>query len=217
MATSLARTFGTVPVSKFFLTDELRELRAPEARLALLRRKKELTRLRRGLYLVTPQEGGQEYSRELIANHLYGPSYVSFESILSAEGLIPERVVEVRSACMGRSRSFTNETGRYTFTHLPLPYYAVGTRSVRTPGGLYYLAATPEKALCDLIVTTAHLRLQSERALRAYLDEDLRLDDELLAGMNPYIVREAATTAHKKNRILHLLAQFLETASGRKC
>ncbi len=203
------RTGAPIPVSKFFLADEMREYRSPGARLTLLLQKGELMRLRRDLYMVLPPDGSPPYSRELIANHLYGPSYVSFESVLAANGLIPERVEEIRSACMGRSRVYTNDTGRYRYTHLPPPYYAVGTRSVRTESGLYYLAATPEKALCDLIVTSPRLRLQSVRALQTYLEDDLRLDEELLAQFNIDIIRECAATAHKKKNILQLLTQFL--------
>ncbi len=209
MPFSLNKTFGCVPVSKGLLADEIGAYRAPGAHLARLRRKGELTHLRRDLYMVMPPEGEGGYSRELIANHLYAPSYVSFESVLAAEGFIPERAEEVRSACMGRSRCCTNATGRYRYTHLPLPYYAVGTRSVRTEGGLYYLAATPEKALCDLIVTTPRLRLQSTRALQVYLAEDLRMDEELFAQLDAGIIRECAATAHKKKPVLQLLTQLL--------
>ncbi len=209
MRDSLSKMFGPVPVSRGLITDEMKDYRAPGERLSLLRRKGELTRLKQGLYLALPQDGTAPYSRELIANHLYSPSYVSFESVLSTEGLIPERVEEVHSACMGRSRSYTNSTGRYRYTHLPLPYFAIGTRSVRTEGGLYYMAATPEKALCDLIVATPRLRLQSARALRCYLAEDLRLDEELFSRFNPDIIHQCATAAHKKSSILQLLEQLL--------
>ncbi len=209
MPSSLNSTFGSVPVSKGLLTDEIGAFRAPGAHLANLCRKGNLIHLRRDLYMVTPQEGEGGYSRELIANHLYAPSYVSFESVLAAEGLIPERVEEVCSACMGRSRGFSNATGRYRYTHLPLPYYAVGTRSVRTEAGLFYLAATPEKALCDLIVTTPRLRLQSSRALQTYLTDDLRIDEGHIAQLSPDIIRECAATAHKKKAILQFLIQLL--------
>ncbi len=212
---SFARTspLRTVPVSKFFLADELKGYRAPGAHLARMQQRGELTRLRRDLYMLLPQDGDTPYSRELIANHLYSPSYVSFESVLADAGLIPERVEEVHSACMGRSRHFRNDTGRYRYTHLPLPYYAIGTRSVRTEAGLYYLAATPEKALCDLIVVTPRLRLQSERALRVYLADDLRVDEERLSRLDPAIIGECAAAAHKKTSILQMLEGLIRQSA----
>ncbi len=42
--------------------------------------------------MVAPELSGQTLSRELISNHMYGPSYVSFKSALSYHGIIPERV-----------------------------------------------------------------------------------------------------------------------------
>lgn len=66
---------------------------------------------------------------ELIANHLYEPS--------------------VRSACLGRSREFRNETGCYTYTSISGAYFPIGVTTGRTPEGYGYRVACPEKALCD--------------------------------------------------------------------
>ena len=111
--------------------------------------------MRRNLYLCSPES----YSRELIANRLLAPSYVSYETVLSACGIIPERVYAVRSSCLARSRSFDNATGHYEYICVPGAYYPEGVTINRTPDGLAYLAARPEKAICDLILATSRLRL----------------------------------------------------------
>ena len=72
--------------------------------------------LRREIYLCLPEEGEGTYSRELVANHLLHSSYVSYETVLSRAGVIPERVALLKSSCMKRSKVFDNATGRYEYT-----------------------------------------------------------------------------------------------------
>ena len=52
-----------------------------------------IIRLKNGLYVVNAEESGQPLCLELIANHLYGPSYVSRHTALRYYGLIPEHVL----------------------------------------------------------------------------------------------------------------------------
>lgn len=54
--------------------------------------------------------------RELIANHLYGPSYVSMSWALRWHGLIPERVHLIQSLTTKHSRKFTNSLGEFHMT-----------------------------------------------------------------------------------------------------
>lgn len=43
----------------------------------------QLIRLKKGLFVASPDIHRMTISKELIANHLYGPSYISFENALS--------------------------------------------------------------------------------------------------------------------------------------
>ncbi len=65
-----------------------------------------IKKLRRGYYLFadTPLD---EPALSLIANRLYAPSYVSFESALSRHGLIPEGVYAVTSASTRKTAVFS--------------------------------------------------------------------------------------------------------------
>ncbi len=49
----------------------------------------------------------QPYSREILANLIYGPSCISLEYALQYYGMIPERVEAVTSVTVGRSRKFS--------------------------------------------------------------------------------------------------------------
>ena len=205
MRSTLEKQFGSVPVTSSELKLALQEYRAPLARIAMHQRRGEIIPLRRNLYLCSPES----YSRELIANRLLAPSYVSYETVLSACGIIPERVYAVRSSCLARSRSFDNETGHYEYTCVPRNYYPEGVTINRTPDGLAYLAARPEKAICDLILATAGLRLQSAKAVREYLECYLRADMEVVASWDADLVHTLAGLTEKKKNDLLNLERFL--------
>src|SRR5450830_1140149 len=65
-------------------------------------------------------------SLPLVANVLFGPSYVSLDFALSWHALIPEGVVEVSSVTPRRTREFVTPVGRFSYTHLPLAVYGMG-------------------------------------------------------------------------------------------
>lgn len=158
--------------------------------------------LRRGLYVCRAED--VLISEGQIANQIVSPSYVSYETALSWHGIIPERVAVVRSACTARSKEFWNATGRYTYTQVAPGYFELG-QTTQGHGADAYVIARPEKALCDLILATPRLRLQSPRAARAYAEYYLRADMEELAGWDADLIHACALAANKKdNDLLHL-------------
>lgn len=203
MPQTLHQIFGSKPVSTSLLSRELTDFQSPRAHLAVLVRRGDLTHLRRGLYLC--RETKNNISEAQIANALVSPSYISYETALSWLGIIPEHVHTIKSACPGRSRSFENSTGRYTYTQLPLEYFQLGQSVGYTSDGVAYCMASAEKALCDLVLSTPRLRLQSPRAAHIYLEEFLRADEDALSSLNPNLFHTLALAAHKKqNDLLHL-------------
>lgn len=205
MRGNLGKRFGCVPVTAGVLKNALSRYKAPQASLMLRERQGELVSLRRNLYLCTPDD----YSQELIANHLLAPSYVSYESVLSRHGIIPERVYTVRSSCLVRGREFENATGKYEYIRVPRAYYPEGVTLSRTPQGHAYMEARPEKALCDLILATPGLRIQSVRMVREYLEDYLRADMESVAGWDVDLVHRLAELTNKKKNDLFQLEKML--------
>lgn len=114
-------------------------------KISLLQREGVILNLRREIYLCLPEEGEGTYSRELVANHLLHSSYVSYETVLSRAGVIPERVVLLKFSCMKRSKVFDNATGRYEYIQAPEAYFPIGLTRQKTEEGYFYLTATPEK------------------------------------------------------------------------
>ncbi|MDR1517406.1 MAG: hypothetical protein LBS52_04805, partial [Dysgonamonadaceae bacterium] len=65
-----------------------------------------------------------------------------------------------------------NAVGNFEYITVPQDYYSIGISQQTVNNEYTYLLATPEKALCDLILATPNLRLQSVKAMQIYLEED---------------------------------------------
>ena len=87
----------------------------------------------------------------------------------------------------------------------------MGVTMQRTEQGYCYLSATPEKALCDLVLSSAGVRLQSLRAAGVYLDEYLRMDEEARLRLNPAIIAACAEVTTKKAADLRNIADLLSS------
>ncbi len=199
------KNFGIVPIEYGVLVAALSGYRSPKDKIALLERNGSIIRLKKGLYVVSAEESQQMLSRELVANHLYGPSYVSLESALSFYGLIPEKVYSVRSVTPKRARYFSNPIGNFEYVTIPHEYYPIGIRQEIENEKFAYLIATPEKALCDLIVCTRNFRIQSVRAMREFLEEDMRIDLSVQPKYNTGIIKSCMEAGVKKTEFTHLL------------
>ena len=131
------------------------------------------------------------------------------ETALSHWGLIPEKVFEITSATVGRSETFDTPTGRFSYAHLPIPYYSFGQQSVRIAENQVALVANAEKALCDKIVTSSGLLFRSILQLKDWLIEDMRMEKDVLRNLQPRIIHSWLTQAPKK-QALRLLIKIIE-------
>ena len=199
-----------IPVDYAVLRSLFADYHSPRNKIANIEQAGKIIRLKRGMYVVSPEVSKQLLSVELIANHIYGPSYVSMESALRYYGLIPEQVYTVRSLTVNRSKSFENSIANFEYITTNNTYYAIGIKQEIIENRYTFLIATPEKALCDMITATPHLRIQSEKALVAYLKEDLRFDMSGLEMMDSNIVRECLEVG-KKKEALQILLNYLES------
>ncbi|MBI4056653.1 MAG: type IV toxin-antitoxin system AbiEi family antitoxin domain-containing protein [Elusimicrobia bacterium] len=104
-----------------------------------------ISRLRNGLYILK----WTSLDPLLIANHLYRPSYLSYETALSYHNLIPEAVYAIVSATSRRSHEF--EVNNQAFIYHAIKRHAfTGYKGVKL-GPDIVLMADPEKALCDYL------------------------------------------------------------------
>ncbi|MDR1199834.1 MAG: hypothetical protein LBK94_12630 [Prevotellaceae bacterium] len=180
-------------------------LKFPENKLVDLERRGFIIKIKRSLYVVSGKIHNQEISSELVANHLYGPSYVSLESALAYYGLIPERVYSMRSVCIKMHKNYDTPLGQFEYVKMPVQYFQVGINQEFIDKSYYFLIASPEKALCDLILATPSLRLQSMKAMNEYLEEDLRFEMSALTSFNVHIIEECIKYGRKKTELSQLL------------
>ncbi len=198
--------FGNIPINYATLAAGLDGYLSPRDKVAALEKKQMLIRLKKGLFVVAPEVSKIAISRELIANHLYGPSYISLESALSYYNLIPERVYAVRSVTAKRAKKYSTPLGVFDYRTVPESYFSIGIKQEHTDNNSIFLIASPEKALCDLILITSGLRLQSVKAMRTYLEENLRIDLIEKGAWDTEIIEECIAIGKKKMELKHLLA-----------
>ncbi len=131
------------------LLDCLKDYARPRDKISDLLRKRSIIRIKKGLYIFGDEYRRKPYSREILANLIYGPSYISLDNALQHHGLIPERVEAVTSVTTGRSRKFSTPVGLFTYRMIPLNAFRFGMDRVEMSDGRAFLMATPEKALAD--------------------------------------------------------------------
>ena len=142
------RQLGNIPVTTSVLESLFPHIRGGSQKLRLLERDKQIIRLKKGLYVCSPEITGKTLSTELIANHLYAPSYVSMSSALRYYGLIPEEVYTKQSMTLKYAKNFDTPFGRFEYTHISKSAFSVGLTSIKK-NDYAFVMATPEKALCD--------------------------------------------------------------------
>jgi hypothetical protein len=197
--------FGEQPLTKQVLLYLLRDYKRPWDKISELVKQGKLVLVKRGLYIPGPGMKIAPPESFLLANHILGPSYVSMETALSHWGFIPERVYEISSATILRSKVFKTTAGRFSYSRVPLPYYAFGIQSVALTKKQTALIASPEKALCDKIITTAGLLLRSSREVMDLLTQDLRIEKEMLSRLDIREIKKWIAEAPKKNTIIMLV------------
>ncbi|MDO9154265.1 MAG: hypothetical protein Q7U47_11310, partial [Paludibacter sp.] len=190
-----------LPISTQALLPLLMEYKRPYDKIEQLVNAGYLYQLKRGLYVAGPKIKTPHPELFLIANHLYGPSYVTAESALSYWGLIPEKVTRVNSVTTRKSKVFKTALGDFYYHHVPQMAYFIGLCQVKFSNHQTVIMASPEKALCDLIIQTRGLHLRSVRQTIRFLEEDLRLDMNALQTMNANMIADCVTSCPKSNSL----------------
>jgi len=180
----------------------LKEYQRPNDKINHLKAQGYLESIKKGLYFAGPQLTDIKPDRMLVANHILGPSYVSLESALSFYGFIPERVYEVSSMTTKAPRSFDTKLGRFTYYRLPLPYYSFGLRMIHLPSEQHAVIASPEKALCDKIISTAGILFRSTKNAYGFFVESMRIDEAALKGLDTEMMKKWLSDSPKRESLL---------------
>ncbi|MBR5569135.1 MAG: hypothetical protein IKW27_10425 [Bacteroidales bacterium] len=198
------REIGVIPVTTSIIESFYPDLKSAEKKVVWLEKNGYIIRLKRGLYVVNPEYTGKRLSNELIANHLYAPSYVSMSTALRYYGLIPEAVYVNQSMTVKHSRSFQTPIGNYDYKCVSREAFAVGVRTERV-ADYAFLIASPEKALCDLIANSSKVNLRYMKDVENYLENDIRMDMDEFLKFDPSVLEEYIKVGKKADSIATLL------------
>jgi len=203
--TQAIQQYASTPLPHHLMTWLLRDYDQPNDKIHNLLKDETLLQVKRGLYVAGPKVTSIKPTAFVLANHIAGPSYISLESALSHHGFIPERVYETTSVTTKASRTFSTPLGVYSYTRLPLPYYSYGIESLEIDRQQRALIATPEKALFDKIVTTAGVIFRSKASVLSYMEDDLRIDIDMLKTLDLSTMESWISTAPKKESLAMLI------------
>lgn len=200
----------SIPYEEFdyqTLLDAVRGYARPRMKISAMLAKGDIIRVKKGLYILGEPLRRRPFCRELLANLIYGPSYISLEYALHYHGLTPERVEAVTSVTCGRSRTFATPVGTFSYRMIPLEAFRTGMDRAELDDGRSFLVAIPEKALADRIVADRGAGISTQKELHEYLLSSLRIDPAGLRELDPVRVAEVAR-AYRSRRV-KLLADLI--------
>lgn len=205
-----ARLLNSIPYEEFdyqTLLDAVHEYARPRMKISAMLAKGDIIRIKKGLYILGESLRRRPFCRELLANLIYGPSYISLEYALHYHGLTPERAETLTSVTCGRSRTFDTPVGTFSYRMIPLEAFRTGMDRVELDDGRSFLIAVPEKALADRIVADRGAGIATQKELHDYLLSSLRIDPGMLRELDP--ARLAEIAQHYRSRRVKLLADLV--------
>ena len=200
----LIRNFGNIPITSSIIESLYSDLKSTDKKVLRLEKQGYIIRLKRGLYVLNPEYSGVTLSTELIANHLYAPSYISMSTALRYYGLIPETVYTNQSMTIKCAREFRTPIGNFDYKYISKQAFYVGIRSVNNDG-YAFIIASPEKALCDLVANSTKVNLRYQKEVEIYLEEDIRMDMDEFFKLDASIFEEYIKVGKKADSIKTIL------------
>jgi len=201
----------SIPYEEFdyqTLLDTVHGYARPRMKISGMLAKGEIVRVKKGLYILGESLRRRPFCRELLANLIYGPSYVSLEYALHYHGLTPERVETITSVTCGRSRAFDTPIGNFSYRIIPIRAFRTGMDRVELDDGRSFLIAIPEKALADRIVAERGTGISTQKELHEHLLNNLRIDPDNLRKLDHSRIAEIASSYN--SRKIKLLADLIK-------
>lgn len=199
---------GIQEIDYLQLMSLLNQYARPRAKISRMLKTGNLIRIKKGLYVIGRNHIPLSYSKEILANWIYGPSCISLEYALSYYGLIPERVELVTSITCKKDKNFDTPVGRFLYKYCNPKRYPVQIQRLSLSSERNILIATPEKALADMLVLTKSLVLITEKDVCEYLLAALRIDEKSILNLRKDRVIELANIY--LHRHVNLFLKYVE-------
>lgn len=167
----------------------------------------EILNIRRGLYCLAPRLQRKRISSFSLAQHIYGPSYISLETALSQHGWIPEAVYTCTNVSFNNAKKFSTPLGAFSYQRIPQRVFFRGVeRCVDNDGSVFFMACGA-KALADHV----YVRRLNWTSI-AEAAASLRIDSDHLTAVND---RQLAALAdnYTNGRVKRFLGAWREALS----
>ncbi|MCK5784146.1 MAG: hypothetical protein KAH06_06845 [Desulfobacterales bacterium] len=182
------------------LLHALRDYKKPRDKIRGLLKDKDIVRVKKGLY-VLGKEYNKPYNKFVLANLIYGPSYITGQTALAFWNMIPERVELIISMTTKRKKQFETPVGRFFYLYCPKKIFNIGVQLEAAGDQKNFLIASPEKALCDMAAMQTHISTKKE--MKEFL-ELMRLDDSVNKNLDLSLL-EKIKTGYRRQSINLLL------------
>lgn len=172
----IVKKLNRAEVTHLELSSALKKYKNINKKIHDLIKNKTLLKLQKGFYRVNSSFITTESSDEILAQMLYGPSYLSMEWALSEYGCIPEQVFTLTSITLKRQKKIKIQNISFQYKHLGKNKYSLGLQSIKKNNNSI-LFASPLKALIDLMYFShKNISTETDQQISDYLNNDLRLD-----------------------------------------
>ncbi len=182
------------------LIHALRDYKKPRDKIRSLIRDKDIIRVKKGLY-VLGNDYNKPYNRFVLANLIYGPSYITGQTALAFWNMIPERVELIISMTTKRKKQFETPVGNFSYLYCPKSTFSIGIQLEDTGDQKKFLIASPEKALCDIAGTQTHISKTNE--MKEFI-ELMRLDFSIYKNLD-FSLLEKIKAGYRRQSIKLLL------------
>ncbi|MCR4662206.1 MAG: hypothetical protein K5765_09465 [Clostridia bacterium] len=175
------------------LLDELKDYKNPKTKIQRMVKNHEIFPIAKGLY-----ETNRHVNPYYLADPIYSPSYISFETALAYHNLIPERVYMIKNATFRKYKTKEYKTifGTYSYQDVPSRAFPYGVDIVSVDGYMYRMA-NKEKALLDTLYATSPISNMKE--MREYLFENMRINESVLDTFDVSLVEELCELYNSRN------------------
>ena len=137
-----------------------------------------LIKLKRGLYATKDVKNPL-----VVANYIFAPSYISFETALAYYNMIPERVYLIKSATYKKNKTkiYENKLGRFMYEDVSKQVFAYGVDNIEIEGFRVQIASR-EKALLDMIASVPPR--SNIKEVEELLFDDLRISEDVYSQLD---------------------------------
>lgn len=137
------------------------------------------------------------FLKEIIANILLGPSYVSLDLLYGFMDLYSKVFIKLLLSVLNDQNLLIHLMGCLAICKLKKNYLILALTYTKSCN---FIIASKEKALCDKVYFTKDIDLRSQKAMKEFLEDDLRVDMDELENCDIKIFEEYVKVSKSKNR-----------------